>query len=254
MAVKRYVVLPCAGKGKRMGGSTPKFLLDLGGMTVLEKTLKNLHGCPEILGITLCISPEFLTEMHEEILPSFSPEHRKRLFLLVTGGSERQFSIWNGVQATLGRSGAFREILLNPTIARGNTKDLVAVHDAVRPFAGPNLFSKVFEAAEQKGAALIAIPAQDTMKRCQDTQVTATVDRSNLWQAQTPQAFRFSTLIAANEKALADRYMGTDDASLVEHLGQAVYCVPGEKFNLKITTQEDLDLARAIYKGESECA
>lgn len=236
-----------------MGGSTPKFLLDLGGITVLEKTLKNLHACQGVAGITLCVSPEFLTEMHEDILPSFSPAHRERLFLLVTGGSERQFSIWNGLQATLGRTGEFREVVINPAIARAKPEDLVAVHDAVRPFAGPHLFDKVFDTAEQKGAALIAIPAQDTIKRCQGTAVTATVDRSELWQAQTPQAFRFSTLIAANEKALAEHFMGTDDASLVEHLGQAVYCVPGEKFNLKITTQEDLDLARAIYKGEAQC-
>lgn len=236
-----------------MGGPVPKFLLDLGGITVLEQTLKNLNACPLVAGITLCASPEFMVEMQQEVLPRFAPENRRRLFLLVSGGAERQDSIWNGIQATLGRKGNFQEVVLNPNIARATLNDVVAVHDAVRPFAGPEIFSKIFATAQEKGAALIAIPVQDTIKNCEETRVCATVDRSTLWQAQTPQAFRFSTLVAANEKALADHFKGTDDASLVEHLGQAVYCVPGEKFNLKITTQQDLDLAQAIHKGGLAC-
>src|SRR5690606_1789701 len=132
---------------------------------------------------------------------------------VVAGGAERADSVRNALAAA------------PPHL------ELVAIHDAARPFASPGLFGRVLAAAREHGAALAAIPATDTVKQAEGTAVARTLDRRTLWLAQTPQAFRIGILRAAYEKAGASISTFTDEASLVEAAGQRVELVQGEKEN-----------------------
>jgi len=129
--------------------------------------------------------------------------------------------------------------------------DLVIVHDAARPLARPELFAACLAAAERVGGAIAAIPAADTLKRVADGAITATVARAGLWQAQTPQAFRRSLLIAAHDRAASEKITATDDADLAERIGATVEVVESAAPNLKVTTQADLAMAEAILASRA---
>jgi 2-C-methyl-D-erythritol 4-phosphate cytidylyltransferase len=146
---------------------------------------------------------------------------------VVPGGRERQESVWLGLQAV-------------PAAA-----ELVLVHDAVRPFVSAALVERVLAAARRVGAATCGMPVRETVKRVRQSAVEATLDRDGLWLVQTPQAFRRDLLWEAHDKARRDGFAGTDDAVLVERLGVTVAMVQGLAQNLKITTPEDLQTARA---------
>jgi len=147
---------------------------------------------------------------------------------LVAGGAERQDS----VRIALGVTSAESEI--------------VVVHDAARPFAAPALFAACIAAAAHADGAIAAVAVADTLKRVEGRAIAATVARVGLWQAQTPQAFRRARLIAAHERALAERWAATDDAELIERMGGRVEVVESSAANLKITTPADLEIAEAI--------
>lgn len=246
---RSFVILPCAGVGRRMGGSVPKFLLDLGGISVLGLTLQNIDECPEIEDVTLILHPEFLGEFQQTILPSLP--RIKKVRRLVTGGSERQHSIFHGLQALRGTPGEFNTVSLVSNAPAPTEDEIVLVHDAVRCFASPAIFSRVIAAARDQGAAMAAIPAQDTVKKVAELRVERTVDRSQLWMAQTPQAARMSLLWNAYQRALSSNLLGTDDASLLEASNQTVAVVRGSPLNIKVTTPEDLLLARALWQSNA---
>ena len=148
---------------------------------------------------------------------------------LTPGGVERQDSVRIALELT------------------STETEMVIVHDAARPFATPGMFAAALAAAERVGAAIAATPLADTLKRVgDDRMIVATVARANLWQAQTPQAFRRDLLISAHERAALDRIVATDDADLVERLGASVAVVDGSPLNFKITTAEDLRLANLL--------
>jgi 2-C-methyl-D-erythritol 4-phosphate cytidylyltransferase len=149
---------------------------------------------------------------------------------LVAGGAERQDS----VRIALGITSAESEI--------------VVVHDAARPFAPPALFAACIEAAARADGAIAAVAVADTLKRVEEGRrtIAATVARAGLWQAQTPQAFKRARLIAAHERALAERWTATDDAELIERMGGRVEVVESSAANLKITTPADLEIAAAL--------
>lgn len=129
--------------------------------------------------------------------------------------------------------------------------DLVIVHDAARPLARPELFAACLAAAERAGGAIAAIPVADTLKRVAEGAITATIPRAGLWQAQTPQAFRRSILIAAHDRAASERTIATDDADLAERIGATVEVVESDAPNLKVTTQADLAMAEAILASRA---
>ncbi len=147
---------------------------------------------------------------------------------MASGGSTRQASMANGLALCAADA------------------DLVLVHDAARPFPPIEATRACIEAAVRTGAAILAVPAPDTIKRVDQGRIAATVDRSGLWLAQTPQVIRRDLLQRALAHAAATGFAGTDDVSLVEHLGEPVAVVPGSPTNLKITRPEDLPLAAAI--------
>jgi 2-C-methyl-D-erythritol 4-phosphate cytidylyltransferase len=153
---------------------------------------------------------------------------------IVPGGAERQDSVRNALALTSALS------------------ELVVVHDAARPFATPRMFDACTGAATRTGAAIIATPLADTLKRVDvgalgnGPRISATISRAGLWQAQTPQAFRRDLLLRAHERAVIEHITATDDADLVEQLGVPVEIVEGSTLNLKITTPDDLTIASAV--------
>ncbi|NRD77504.1 2-C-methyl-D-erythritol 4-phosphate cytidylyltransferase [Bacillus sp. BRMEA1] len=219
------VILPAAGRGKRMGAGKNKLLLELDGIPVLIHTLRVFERDAACNGIILAINSQ--DEPEFQLL--FKRFNMTKKVCLVTGGTERQYSIYNALKTV-------------------KSDGMILVHDAARPFIQIEHIHRLVEKAEKTGAAIIGVPAKDTMKTVKDGLVAATVERSSLWAIQTPQAFRVSLLQDAYERAEKDQFLGTDDASLVERLGHPIAMVEGDYENIKLTTPEDLYIAEAILK------
>lgn len=216
------LIIPAAGSGERLGKKIPKPYLTIGGKTILEHTLRKFGPVPELEEVVVSTSPEY-RERTQRILHELFPDKSTRV---VQGGAERQDSIRNALNSL------------------SNRVSLVAVHDAVRPFIETSFIRLCIEEADSRGAAIIAVPAKDTIKVSDPSGcIQSTPDRKNLWQAQTPQIFRVSVLRKAYEAALEENVLGTDDASLVERIGEPVYLIEGNRENFKITYPLDLRLA-----------
>jgi len=214
-----YVVVPAAGTGQRMGSSVPKQYLELNsGQTVLGMTVSKLQSLrPERLVVALHAADTWFDDLH------LSGVDR------VVGGENRAASVLSALTAIDARD-----------------DDLILVHDAVRPCVRVADINRLIDLARDHAeGALLATPVIDTLKRVTDQQVTATVDRSQLWQAQTPQIFRFELL----KRALLAAPAATDEASAVEALGILPRICRGRADNLKITTNEDLAMARFIVSS-----
>lgn len=221
------VIIPAAGSGVRMGSDIPKPFIKVGNRTILEHTVSRFLDSPLVGQIIIATSPDYIKTIEKMDMMSegFGDVHLQ----VVEGGSERQFSIYNALRCVL------------------DTMDLVAVHDAVRPFIRPELIETCVTVARDKGGAIVGVPAKDTIKQVNDKRVvTSTPDRSVLWQAQTPQVFQKQLLLKAYESAIADNFVGTDDASLVERVGGVIQMVEGDRENLKITYPVDLKIAELI--------
>lgn len=217
-------VVPAAGSGSRMGGSSPKQFLLIGGIPLLARTLATLGRCRVIGGIVV-VAPPSAVERTRRLIQ----RHRlPRVLAVVPGGRQRQESVWLGLQAV-------------PA-----TAELVVVHDGVRPFLTGGLVRQVVQEAARFGAAACGLPVGETVKRAREGFVQATLDREGLWLVQTPQAFRRTLLWEAHEKARRDGFLGTDDAVLVERLGAPMRMVAGLVENVKVTTPEDLARARSL--------
>jgi len=232
--MKATVLVPAAGMGRRMGTSVNKQYLDLAGRPVLAHTLDLFQQHPAIDSIYPILPADEIAFGHTEIVARYGIDKVRRI---VAGGAERQDSVRNGLTA-LQEDGALA------------ADDIVLIHDGARPLLDAELIPQIIAAAHQSGACIVAIPAKDTIKQVQNRQILSTPDRSSLWQAQTPQAFRFELILSANENAEQTGFRGTDDASLVEHLGEPVTLLEGNSRNLKITTPEDLLIAEALLSSK----
>ncbi len=209
----------------------PKPYLQLAGRTILEHTIRRFLPLNGLRQIVIATSEEYLNTA-EEILNSFVPEEIS--FQCLVGGKERQHSIYNALNKV-------------------SDSELILIHDAVRPFVRLNHIEDCCRAASKVGAAVLGIPAKDTIKRINEEQlIVETPDRKFLWQAQTPQVFRTELIVEAYEKAIKDDFIGTDDASLVERLNRKVKIVRGEQSNLKVTYPLDLELAELLIRKEKE--
>jgi len=221
-AMNYQVIIPAAGSGKRMGAGYNKLLMNLAGRPIILHTLDVFEKDPNCNRIILVI--------HADDEPFFTEtQGRYPKIDLVYGGSERQYSVYNGLKA-----------------AQAN--GIILVHDGARPFIRPETISRLVDSARKNGAVIAAVPVKDTIKKATDLEVVETVDRSSLWQVQTPQAFHFSVLQSAHEQAKIEGYLGTDEASLVEKNGHPVKIVESDYDNIKLTTPEDLYFAEAILK------
>jgi 2-C-methyl-D-erythritol 4-phosphate cytidylyltransferase len=229
--VKVALLLLAAGRGTRFGGPIPKAWLELAGRPLLAHCIERLHRA-----LPPGSTAETVILVHDDDRPAYVGPWLDRLRLLagggpvqvVTGGPTRQSSMLNGLAAI------------------GADCDLVLIHDAARALLPIAATTACLAAAEREGAALLAIPAPDTLKRVEAGRVCGTIDRTGVWLAQTPQVIRRDLLRRAAAHAEATGFVGTDDVALVEHLGERVVAVPGSATNLKITRPEDLPLAAAI--------
>jgi len=233
-----------AGRGERLRASLgeserardllevpPKAFVPLAGKCLLLRSLEAVAASSEVDLVVPVVAREgmpYLAALESELrrIPKLRPA--------VAGGAERQDSVRFGLEA------------LPAEVTH------VAVHDAARPLVRPRDVSRVVRAARSRGAALLAVPVSDTIKRVLAGRVVATPPRSECYAAQTPQAFRIEWLRAALAKADAEGVRATDDATLVERLGVEVEVVEGDPSNLKITSAEDLDLAEIWLRRRGE--
>jgi 2-C-methyl-D-erythritol 4-phosphate cytidylyltransferase len=224
------VIIPAAGQGKRMGAGRNKLFLEIDGIPVFIHTLQVFEKDRNCSGVILVIN-DFEKKDFQASLKKFGI---KKVVGFVTGGEERQYSVYHGVQAI--------------------TNDgIVLVHDGARPFLDVELINNLVEGAEHHGASVLAVPVKDTVKKVIGNKVKETVERTSLWAIQTPQAFRMPILRRAHEMAMKEGFLGTDDASLVERLGHDVIIIEGSYDNIKLTTPEDLFFADAIlHKRRSQ--
>jgi 2-C-methyl-D-erythritol 4-phosphate cytidylyltransferase len=223
-----FALIPAAGMGKRMGASINKQYLALGGLPIVARTISIFEQCGCIDAIYLVIPAEEIPYCREQVVVA---NGFRKVVEIVPGGKERQNSVMNGLRA-IGR--------------RAGNDDVVVIHDGVRPFITQELLRQSIDVARTCDGALVAVPAKDTIKTVRDGVVTGTPRRETLWQAQTPQTFRFDRIHAAHLEAERAGFMGTDDASLVERNGGCIRIVTGDYRNIKITTPEDLILAEAF--------
>ncbi len=220
-------VIVAAGKGIRMKDSVQKQYLPLAGRPVLSHTLGVFDGCNLISKIFLVVSQKDFDYCRNNILRMLKKEIK-----LVAGGKKRQDSVYNGL------------------IAVGENNGIVIIHDGVRPFVNKEMLESCVRGAIKHGACIIGVPVQDTLKRISRSgDIEKTIERNNIWLAQTPQAFQYEILRKAHENARLKGHAGTDDAFLVEQMGTSVKIIKGNKNNIKITTREDLRLAEVMIQA-----
>jgi 2-C-methyl-D-erythritol 4-phosphate cytidylyltransferase len=214
-------VVPTPDHGKK------QFTL-LEGKPVLAHTLDKFEACSLIRSVRLVVGQEDMDYCLKEIVERY---RFRKVSTIVPGGKWRQESVKNGIDAL-------------PKDA-----DIVAIHDGVRPLVTQTMIEDSIHSAVQYGAVVLAVPVKETIKMSNpDGTVLKTLDRESLWQIQTPQTFQVNVIREAHNRAAADGFVGTDDASLVERLGVKVRILPGSHTNIKITTPEDFVLASLFLK------
>lgn len=224
--MKAAAIIAAAGIGKRMGGSVPKQYLELAGRPVICHTLDRFLDAQIFNEFIIVVEPGREVSFRKDIVEAFGyPEG----WQVVAGGEVRQESVYNGLKYLSGDC------------------NVVLVHDGVRPFVRKSEIRKVAEVAFERGACIMAFRIKETVKRVDSEGIILnTVDRSNLWRADTPQGFRVDILAKAFEMARRDSFVGTDEAMLVERCGGKVAVFEGDGSNIKITTPADLKMAEAI--------
>lgn len=228
-------LIVAGGEGLRMAGKVKKQYIELCGRPILSRTLRVFDACADIDRTFLVVPEGDIAYCRKQILMPF--KFRKEI-RLVSGGTVRQDSVYNGLKA-IERSSGF----VHPN-------DIVAIHDGVRPFVTAEQIRACIDNAKSTGACILGIPVEDTVKRLDASgNIDATLERSEIWLAQTPQVFRFNLIQEAYRKAWRNDYQATDDACLVEHLGKPVCVIPGSRSNMKITHPEDLTIAAAIARS-----
>ena len=230
-------ILPAAGLGTRMGAETPKQFLELDGVPLVIFTLRRLAACEAITDFLIATRAEEIAMLEARV----RQEQLGRPVRVVRGGDSRQES----VARALAQVSAGTEIVL--------------VHDAVRPFVTRRQIERLIAEARARGAAILGIPAIDTVKEVKRASlpedvalITATIPRERIVLAQTPQAFTCALLQKAFAQAAQDDVTASDEAALVERLGCDVYVVLGSERNLKITRPADMDLARYYLEQERQ--
>ena len=220
-------IIVAAGKGARMNDVVRKQYQHLAGSPLVSYSLMTFDTCPDIKDIFLVVPQKDINYCQNSIL---APLKLQKKVHLIPGGSYRQESVYNGLVAIKRQTAT------------------VVIHDGARPFVRPDQLSACILGAKEFGACILAIPAGDTLKQVDRSGViNKTLPRDTVWLAQTPQAFQYSLIMKAHETARQDGFIGTDDALLVERLGENVQVIEGCKTNIKITTKEDLAIAQAMF-------
>jgi 2-C-methyl-D-erythritol 4-phosphate cytidylyltransferase len=223
-------IVAAAGQGRRMGGPRAKQFLELAGVPVLIHTLRRFEQA-ETIGEIVVVLP------NDELAGFLSLAEKyplAKLSRVIPGGASRAESVWRGLQSL-----------------RAATAKIVAVHDGVRPLVTPAEIDETVRTAKRCGAAILVAPVTDTIKKVRESEITGTIDRTQLRRALTPQCFEYGLLKRAFEHAgtLDERF--TDESSLVEQLGVPIAAVEGSARNIKITSPQDLALAEFMLKADT---
>ena len=227
MSKKNVAIILAAGKGIRLGGDTEKALAPLFGKPLLAWTLAVFEAMIRIEELIVVVPPGREHAYRKEVIEAYTISKAT----IVSGGRERQDSLFNGFARIEGPCSG------------------VVIHDGARPLITADIVEQAMDAAEEKGAAVVAVTAKDTVKvGTEGGLVEQTLDRSRLWLAQTPQAYAYPVIREALYAAQRDGVEATDDSALVERIGKPVVLVRGSYENIKITTPEDLVLAAALLK------
>lgn len=223
------VLLPAAGSGKRMGAGQNKLFLELRDAPILIHTLRVFEKDPHCKYIVLAVKVEEQAFI-EQLLQKYQIT---KVAAITEGGAERQHSVYACLKAS-------------------PEQGIVLVHDAARPFIKQQVIHQLVDVAMKSGAAVAAVRAKDTMKKVANGIIQETVDRESLWIIQTPQAFQYALLEKAERLADEASFLGTDEAMLVERLGEQVHIVESTYDNVKMTTQEDLLFGEIILKNREQ--
>jgi 2-C-methyl-D-erythritol 4-phosphate cytidylyltransferase len=228
-------IIPAAGMGTRMGAETPKQFLELDGAPIAILSLRRIASCEQVTDIIVATRADNVAQLEARI----GQERLKQRVRVVRGGDSRQESVAKAL-----------EMVPDDT-------EIVIVHDAVRPFVTREQIARVIEEARKTRAAILGIPAMDTVKEVKRASlpedvalITATIPRERIVLAQTPQAFSTKLLKEAFARAQADGVTASDEAGLVERLGYEVHVVLGSERNIKITKPADMELARFYLESE----
>lgn len=238
--MKVIVIIPAAGLGTRMApagkkGVPSKQFFELHGTPIVIHTLRVFARNKQIDQIVVALRKNEMERFSRQL----EKENLGAKIEVVEGGEHRQESVANA----LARLSAAPD-------------DVVLIHDAVRPFVADEIIANVIQEAQKHGAAIAGLPAVDTIKQVERAAegaiITSTIPRERVVQAQTPQGFRYELIKRAFDSAAADSFTGTDEASLVERLGESVWVVMGSARNIKITTPADMELAEFLMGGTTD--
>jgi 2-C-methyl-D-erythritol 4-phosphate cytidylyltransferase len=225
-----FAILPAAGLGTRMAGPQPKQFLALDGVPILIHSLRAFASVERVTAIYVAVRKTEMERTEAQIAEFGSAHNLAARVRVVEGGDHRQESVSHALAAL-----------------PAQPDDVVLIHDAVRPLIDADTINRTIDAVIQFGAAIVGLPAVDTIKQVERTAhgalITATIPREFVVLAQTPQGFRFGLLQTALNEAEADGFVGTDEASVLERAGHPVAVVHGSQVNLKITQPGDLELA-----------
>nr|WP_302686873.1 2-C-methyl-D-erythritol 4-phosphate cytidylyltransferase [uncultured Romboutsia sp.] len=221
------VVIVAAGTGSRMNIGINKQFIKLEGKEIIAYTIEKFYNNSNIEDIVVVVKEDESEFFKKEILDKYNFKNVK----IAYGGKERQDSVYNGLK------------LLDEKC------DVVLIHDGARPFVSDKIIDKSIEEAKEHKAIVVGVPVKDTIKVIDnDKNIVDTPNRSVLWAVQTPQTFDYNILIDAYKDAFKNKFYGTDDAMLVERIGYKVKMLEGSYNNIKITTQEDLNIGSQILR------
>lgn len=227
--MKTVAVIVAAGEGRRLGKTAPKAYLPLCGRPMLLRTLDKFCAARHIAKVVVVVAAPELARC--EALLRADMALRRRPWILQSGGTTRQQSVKRGLDKV------------------DADAELIAIHDAARPFVSSELIDRCVEAAYERGAVALGLPVRDTIKIVSSEQwVQSTPERSSLWEIQTPQVFRAPLILEAHNRAARQEVQATDDAVLLERMGIPVYVIEGERTNFKITLPDDLVFAEALIR------
>ncbi|PID59793.1 MAG: 2-C-methyl-D-erythritol 4-phosphate cytidylyltransferase [Ignavibacteriae bacterium] len=225
--MKVSAIIPAGGIGKRFNSPVPKQYVKVSGKELLTYTLDTFQKCNSVNEIIISANKNYFSLLHE-IKEKYNFH---KIIKIVEGGKERQDSVYNG--------------LISCSFEKN---DLLIVHDAARALLSKNLLNKAINSAKEKGNAVVAIKARDTLVNNNNSSFNY-VDRANTYYVQTPQIFTYKILKEAFDKAIAQSFIGTDESMLVKNAGYKINIVEGEFINFKITTPEDLIIFEKLQKN-----
>ena len=227
--MKTVAIVLAAGSGSRMKTETRKQFLRIGDKPILFYSLEKIEKCSFIQEVILVTHQNDLLYVAEAVVDQYQFTKAKKI---VPGGEERQDSVYSGLKAIDG------------------APDLVVIHDSARPFFALDLLEEGLKMCVHRKALIFASPITSTVKSAAHKKVTKTLDRTNLWEVQTPQIFDYKLINSAYEEAIRAGIKATDDAMMVEYLEKDVHILESDKRNIKITTPDDLDYANYLFRGK----